>query len=214
MKESASDTMMQRFRWMAGNGLLFLFGRNFGSQGFLQHGPARARALRIANMKDTSNKETFKNLSDTKEVLTHCPSRFGDMQYCNFELSMPANPSSSSTDSSVSDVYKFLKAVGSIDVGYSIRKEKANCWKRKICLWSIYDIGMGYMFVSTFWHLCYHALLFDSLIFSDGERPVTMQPLFGVLYSVLLLSRYDQNIHVLSDILCLCMFFFNKLNVV
>jgi hypothetical protein len=82
---------------------------------------------------------------------------------------------------------------------------------------------MSYMFVSTFWHFCYHALMFDSLIFSDGERPVTMQPLFGVLYSVKyliacnnppfpcfysLLQLFEKNKQKITKTfeICLCMF--------
>ena len=40
VKESASDTMLQRFRWVCGNGLQFLFRWRFwcASSGFLNHG--------------------------------------------------------------------------------------------------------------------------------------------------------------------------------
>jgi hypothetical protein len=74
--------------------------------------------------------------------------------------------------------------VGLDDAGLAVRSTRAADGYRALALWSIYDVGMGYMFISTLWHAAFHGLLLDSLLFSASGRPVTMQPLFGVLYSV------------------------------
>jgi cellulose synthase/poly-beta-1,6-N-acetylglucosamine synthase-like glycosyltransferase len=284
VKESASETMLQRFRWMGGNGLMYLFHKRFGSQGFLTHGPAQARAQRIQSLQNNTTEmqqqhgqqqEQRQHHGDSTQMspfsmnslvnTTNTSSNADPAFSSSLVLSLPADndiaatyasshahsypasapsfsrnsrrlsaspssspllspvimapssslpainagedpaPASPPSSSFTSPVSSSLLAVGTHDAGLAFRRQSSRHWLRRVVLWSVYDVGMGYMFTSTFWHAAFHAVMFDSLVFSDGERLVTMQPLFGVLYSLgsfgvlLSLGPTEQVLRVLNE---------------
>jgi len=206
VKETASDTMLQRFRWMGGNGLLFLHQHGVGSPGFMRHANSGNRAHRITAAQrgvppgelqtPTGSGEAGRDAAFAATVPLGLPSSepatggpVGDAPPRGSNGSSldgngyPSNGRRGDGGRSSSGV-PALAAVGRCDRGQTARWRKAKHPVRRLVLWSVYDVGMGYMYTSTVWHLAFHALLLDSLLLSDGERPVTMQPLFGVLYSV------------------------------
>ena len=239
VKETASDTMLQRFRWMGGNGLFFLHQHQIGSFGFKRHANNDHRAARIyaaqegidpskclVDSENNSNGSSSGNESkdSSSNPLGNEFDSSRDPAFAStISLALPSVATAlhekndhyrgSSTDL---DGYSHAKsgsftgipalaAVGREDRGQAARWSKAKHPIRRLVLWSIYDVGMGYMYTSTLWHVAFHALLLDSLLFSDGERPVTMQPLFGVLYSVgsfgvlLAIGPSSQVLHVLNE---------------
>ena len=231
VKETASDTMLQRFRWMGGNGLFFLHQHQIGSFGFKRHANNDHRAARIyaaqegidpskclVDSENNSNGSSSGNESkdSSSNPLGNEFDSSRDPAFAStISLALPSvatalhekndHDSDSHAKSGSFTSIPVLAAVGREDRGQAARWSKAKYPIRRLVLWSIYDVGMGYMYTSTLWHVAFHALLLDSLLFSDGERPVTMQPLFGVLYSVgsfgvlLAIGPSSQVLHVLNE---------------
>jgi len=231
VKETASDTMLQRFRWMGGNGLFFLHQHRVGSIGFKHHANNDHRATRIeaaqkgiapsnylsgvASSSSSSSSSNGSKYSSSGSVSNENDILSRDSAFdSTITLALP--PATSIQHSTDLDGYSHssngsvkgmpaLAAVGREDRGQAARWSKAKHPIRRLVLWSVYNVGMSYMYTSTLWHVAFHALLLDSLLFSDGERPVTMQPLFGVLYSVgsfgvlLAIGPASQVLHVLNE---------------
>ncbi len=142
MKESASETMLQRFRWMGGNGLLFLSQHAFGSDAFLHHGPARERADRIKRMCIAGSTAAGEVPRDGgTQTLENGTAKESASEPLLSTLDYPL-----ATAWTEDGPHPTLTAVGLADAGFNARAARAAHPLRRLVLWSVYDIGMGYMF--------------------------------------------------------------------
>jgi len=172
--------MLQRFRWMGGNGLLFLHTHRFGSAGFLAHGNSLARAARVARLNRAASSPPLPaaslEASGTAPLLGSTIGARAAALSVDATIGLPTRalppPGTAITDGSRSDSTSgcgggggggddlaCLAAVGCADCGLGVRRARAVDPLRKLALWSIYDVGMGYMFSSTLWHVAFHALM-------------------------------------------------------